>query len=252
MPSARRSPLEIWDFISARLWLVFTFGIFLCLLEISFEERWFPFGIEVGWPGDLLIHLGRVFGEFLVIAASLSYLFTRVEQIEFINRILDHQGFITTVSRVGITNFTENPRKLRHEEEISKSKKMIVCLRGSKNLSFFSLRDDLITERLISTKSITVFCLKSNFKFLQDYKDSLFQRKIPIGKLKIGYAQTKDDIDQLMYSFLIVDRGVWIKTYFSKYSNHLLAAPAFFVERGTPLWKIYREDLIAITGTKNV
>lgn len=147
-------------------------------------------------------------------------------------------GFMATANRVGIRNFVLDPRNISHDDEITRSESLTVCIRGSKQFFTNNSRSNLLIDRLNNGKSITVVCHKNKIPDIQEIREDFEKSGAKIDKFFIKYHEIN-----LMYNFIEADEGIWIKTYFVNRHDLLYAAPAFFVAANTDLWNRYKRDI---------
>ena len=243
MAGAKRRQLKL-EWPSRRVGTLFAVGSLLVALELLYESNAFFFMPYTNVFAKFVFHIFASVGEFLVIGATVAYLFSRVEQFEFMNNILDQRDVLTEVSNAGVVKMVPNPRDTMYEEELKNHEKIIICLRGS--LSFFHLRQRLILDRLDDKKEIKVYCDSENIAVIEGWKLQQESRGVDVSRFTISESHAT-----IMYNFLECDTGIWIKTYFSSYKSHKTAAPAFFIRSGSPLFETYRQDLDLVMGIQN-
>ena len=167
MAGAKRRQLKL-EWPSRRVGTLFAVGSLLVALELLYESNAFFFMPYTNVFAKFVFHFFASVGEFLVIGATVAYLFSRVEQFEFMNNILDQRDVLTEVSNAGVVKMVPNPRDTMYEEELKNHEKIIICLRGS--LSFFHLRQRLILDRLDDKKVIKVYCDSENIAVIEGWK----------------------------------------------------------------------------------
>lgn len=188
-------------------------------------------------------NVAETFAKVFMTAGTFGILFEYVTKSNLITKSVDAAVGQANAISAGIFDFKKSSSEIKYIEDIDHSSSLIVSTRFSN--SFISRHKDALLRRIGNGKRFSIIRVKESeflssspgyrpHQLIEDYIRQVFPNNLK----RISVLETERHFN---YSFVVVDRGVWIKMYWN--SKKQEQPPAFFASRDTSIFKEFMADI---------